>query len=165
VRIDEGAAHSEAPAPAGERGRRVPGFSDLSRQLFCPRCLLVPPRLRGLPLRLCSVAYCCQLVSEPVLLARPFPFYLGLYSEEGFVRLCKLSFSSTNSGEPGNAKWCTDIQWALGSRQNVLEANSGKVYSITLLSWGIKYSTYRFLIESCSRIVRRAWGWWCFLMV
>ena len=85
--------HSEAPAPA-EGGWRVPGFPDLSCQLLCPRCLLAPPHLRGLPLRLCSVAYCCQLVGQPVLLPRSFSFYLGLYSEERSVKICRLSFSS-----------------------------------------------------------------------
>ena len=87
-------SRSEAPAPAGERRRRVPCLSDLSCHLFCPRRLLAPPHLRGLPLRLCSVAYCCQLVGQPVLLPRSFSFYLGLFSEERSVKICRLSFSS-----------------------------------------------------------------------
>jgi hypothetical protein len=59
----------------------VPGFSDLSRLLLRSRGFLVPPRLRGLPLRLRSVAHRCQFAGEPVLLARPFPLDLGLRSE------------------------------------------------------------------------------------
>ena len=60
----------------------MPGFSDLGCLLLRSRGFLVPPHLRGLPLRLCSVAYLGQLAGEPVLLASPFPLYLGLQSEE-----------------------------------------------------------------------------------
>ena len=58
------------------------GFPDLGCLLLRSRGFLVPPHLRGLPLRLCSVAYRCQLAGEPVLLARPFSLHLGLHSEE-----------------------------------------------------------------------------------
>jgi hypothetical protein len=76
-----GCTRSQAPAPAGKRGERVPGFSDMRRLLFRSCCFLFPPFLGCLPLRLCSVAYFCQLVSEPVLLACLFSFDLGLNSE------------------------------------------------------------------------------------
>lgn len=72
----------------------MPGFSDLGSLRLCSHGFLVPPRLRGLPLRLCSVADRCQLVGEPVLLARPLPLDLGLHSESQDRELLSDSASS-----------------------------------------------------------------------
>jgi hypothetical protein len=81
------------------------------------------------------VAYCCQLVDEPVLLKLSFPsVLLNQYIE--FIRFILVQQKTLELGSANDA----DIQWALGNKKNVLETNSGMVYSTKLLELG-KLST------------------------